>query len=261
MKCSTIENNIIGYVDGTLSATDKQQFELHVKTCDACKKIVEETQQLLNTMDCVEPAQPSEKVREGFMEFLEEEKALQKTVRTLPASTHVSWKTAFQVAASVVLLMAGYMMGTYFSSAKNTTEISRLEQQKDQLKTEMTLALMENRSASKRIQAVNFSEEMEQLDSALLQAIIDRMQLDANVNVRLTAAEALSRFSDNIAVRDAFIEVLENEKNPEIQIAVIQFLVQAKDKRAIRPMKELLNEPEVPIFVKNQLDKGVQQLL
>src|SRR5690606_37480950 len=140
-------------------------------------------------------------------------------------------------------------------------QITQLTEQSQELKTEMTLAMLDNRSASKRIQAVSYSEEINMPDNKILVAIIGRLHKDDNVNVRLAAAEALSRFQKNLLVKDAFIEALETEENPDVQIAVIQFLTYVKEKRSVAPMKKLLNQPEVPGYVKLQVNKGIAQIL
>jgi len=125
----------------------------------------------------------------------------------------------------------------------------------------MTLAMLDNRSASKRIQAVNYTEDIKMPDNQVLEAIIGRLQKDDNINVRLAAAGSLSRFQENQLVKDAFITTLETEENPEVQIAIIQFLVHVKEERSVKPMKKLLNQPEVPQYVKYQVNQGLAQIL
>lgn len=260
MKCNEVENKIEDYLEGSLSAEEKTAFEQHLSGCDACKLAVKQTEALLATIRKVTPEVPDEKLKYSFEHMLQTEKQLVAQKKE-PKVIALSWKTAFQVAASVLLLIAGYMFGESQAKQKADTQITYLEQQSEDLKTEMTLAMLDNRSASKRIQAVSYSEEMKQPDVKVLEAIISRMHNDENVNVRLTAAEALGRFKDNTLVKDAFIKALTQERNPDVQIAVIEFLAQAQDKRAVEPMQKLLQEPEVPGFVKQQATNGLTQML
>ena len=60
------------------------------------------------------------------------------------------------------------------------------------------------------------------MNNNLLTAII----YDENDNVRMTAFEALVNFTSSEIVKTTFIEALEQEQNPSIQVAIIQALVQ-----------------------------------
>ncbi|MEL6809796.1 MAG: HEAT repeat domain-containing protein [Bacteroidota bacterium] len=136
-----------------------------------------------------------------------------------------------------------------------------MQQETVALKQSMMLAMLDNRSVSKRIQAVSYSEDISTPDEEVLEALIDRLHFDGSVNVRLAAAEALSKYSENEKVKNAFIKSLTNEKNPNIQITVIQFLVDIQDKRALAPMQQLLEQTETPDYVKEQVSAGLQQLI
>ena len=51
----------------------------------------------------------------------------------------------------------------------------------------------------------------------ILKALIERMQYDSNSNVRSSAVEALSKFTDYELVRTSLIEALTAEKDSSIQ--------------------------------------------
>lgn len=262
MSCRENESKIIEYVDGSLSLEASQELEKHIATCESCENTLKETSVFLEKLNTVELALPGDKVRSSFLEMLEEEKKLlEPKIRELKTDPSLSWKTAFQIAASLLLLVGGYLWGSHMKNQEVTQQISLLNQEARILKQDMTLALLDNQSASKRIKAVNYTEEIVRPDTKILEALIDRMNYDANINVRLAAAEALSRFSNNEQVKDAFIKALTTEKNPSIQIAVIEFLVKVQDQRAKAPMQVLLEQNETPGYVKDQVNEGLISLM
>ena len=260
MKCQEIENSMMDYLEGNLPEETMQQMEEHLRGCESCKRVLQETQILLTAMENTREMKPSAGVRQGFLEALEEEKGKQGKVRSLQAGSG-GWKTAFQIAASILLVIAGYGIGTYTIGQESKGQIAQLEQETQQLKEDMLLAMIDNNSASKRIQAVSYSEDFSAPDDKVIQALIERLQFDPNVNVRLAAAEALSRYGEMEMVKDAFIYSLSNEKDPGIQIAVIEFLVDVKEERAKEPMEQLLDNEETPGFVKQQLNQGLKNLM
>ncbi len=264
MNCKDIESRVIDYIDKQLSVPEAHDVKMHIETCTHCLGVYEETLQLMKVFENEEQHLPGEHLRANFVKTLEEEKqllskhsiGLEKT-----SSSNFNWKLAFQIAASLLILFSGYYAGTYSTEKKASQQILSLKEETVQLKENMMLALLENRSASKRIQAVNFSEEMVQPDSKIIEALIDRMQYDSNVNVRLAAAEALSGYNNLEDVKKAFIEALSIEKNPSLQIAIIQFLVKTQEKRALAPMQKLLEQPDIPDYVKEQANDGIQQII
>ncbi len=260
MKCNEIEDRLIDYLDGNLSPEEQALISSHLSECSKCTMLLEQNRKLLDMMHKVPRETPPATLRVSFEQMLRDN-AGSPTASKPGRYLSVSWKTAIQVAASLLLLLTGYFMGVSHADRETDRRISQLEEQSQALKTEITLAMLNNRSASKRIQAVSYSEEMEQPDAKVLQAVINRLHYDENVNVRLAAAEALWKFRNEELVTAALIQTLETEKNPDIQIAVIGFLVEAQDKRAIEPMQKLLNEPDIPSYVKEQLNDGLTKIL
>jgi PAS domain-containing protein len=261
MHCNFFETHIIEYIEGSLSDEVQRQMEAHMKSCNSCKISHDETLVLFRDFEAVDIVTPSSELRWQFMEDLAAEKATQGKVVSLPQVQPNYWKYAFQIAASVLLLFIGFFMGSSKSTAQASEEIVALQAETLQLKEHITLALMDNSSASKRIQAVNYSEEIHQPNTKILNALIERMNNDSNVNVRLAAAEALFNYSQVELVQDAFIKALHLEKDPSLQIAMIQFLVKAQDKRALEPFQQLLDTPETPDFVKAQANLGMSQII
>ena len=56
------------------------------------------------------------------------------------------------------------------------------------------------------------------------------------------------------------IKSLETEKVPTMQIELIQILAKIQEKRALEPMKKLLNNEETPAYVKQELEYNIASL-
>lgn len=259
MKCNDVENLIIDHLENSLSEEDKKLMDLHLADCAGCRASLEQSRLLLGMIDQIPKETPPDRLRHSFEEMLEKEK--QEAAVSKPGKLiQLPWKRIMTVAAAAALLIVGSLYGTFQANRKTEDRVSLLEQQYQEMEKERTLAMLDNRSASKRIQAVSYSEEMQQPDEKVLQAIINRLHHDENVNVRLAAAEALWKFKDEELVKQALINALELETNPDVQIAIIEFLIGTREKRAVKPMQKLLNEPAVPGFVKEQVRHGLKQI-
>ena len=254
MENNHVSELIPDYLDGLLDVGTVKAVDRHLKDCPLCREELRETEILLRAMEDGElPPPPT--LRSHFLSALEREKEALGTGVGLPIPSK-GRGTAFQllkVAAGLALLLGAFYMGILAQNQKVERELALLREESLQMKQTAMLSLMENRSASKRIQGVGFVENFEWLDPEIIKALGDRLLHDENDNVRLTAFEALAKFKDSKAVKQLMIEALESERNPSIQIAIIQVLVEVQEKKAAAPMKRLLEQEGTQPFIKEQI--------
>ena len=75
-------------------------------------------------------------------------------------------------------------------------ELSQLRGQVESLRQLVALSLLQEQSASARLRGVNYSYQMTQPDREVQQALLHAVNHDTNVNVRLSAVDALAKFAD-----------------------------------------------------------------
>ncbi len=253
MEKQHVFDQIPDYLDGNLNKSAKAEFEKHIENCSDCQKELEEMKSFFNVFEEEVPT-PSDRLKANFEAALEQEKQHQGKVVQLKPESSSNWTgNVLKIAASIALLVASFQMGSLFQQRKVDESIAQLQDETTQMKQTAMLSLMENQSASKRIQGVNYIEEFEQPDEAIIQALANRLLYDENDNVRMTAFEALIKFTSSESVKTTFIEALEKEKNPSIQVAIIQALVQIQEKKAAEPMKKLLEKDDTQPFIKDQI--------
>jgi len=265
MNEENIADLIPDYLDGKLNNDQKIIVETHLKKSKSFATEVEEYKLLLTAVKQEKVEAPSSKLKEGFLELLEEEKNNSVKVVAINQPTSKSnnnWlKSIMKIAASIAILAIAFASGRYFQSEKANLTIASIENESLQLKQTAMISLMENQSASKRIQGVQFIQDFKNPDEAIINALTDRMLHDENINVRLTAVEALSNFSNTELVKVAFIRALETEKDPSVQISLIQNMVKTQEKKALEPMKKLLEQEDTQPFVKDEINQVLSEII
>ena len=263
MNCKKCHTLLVDYLDKNLDEASLKEMQLQLQQCDSCKKALEEMEFLFDAIDKIPSEVPDESMSHNFKLMLQNEKLQQKTASIIPLSTRKKtiWKRTLQFAASFALLFAGYFYATFQYKNAQLEKFTILEQEFLEMKTEMTVALMEHQSASKRIQAVNYTQEFKTVDDDILKALINKLHHDNRINVRLAAATALSKFSDSQIVRSALIKALETAQNPSLQIELIQILGDIKEKNAVPVMERLLEAQEVPVYVKEEIQTELKQFI
>ena len=253
MEKNHVFDQIPDYLDGNLNKSEERAFETHINSCGECQKEMDEMKTFFNAFE-EDIATPSDRLKSKFESALEQEKLNQGKVVQLETKPSSNWTgNVLKIAARIALLVAAFQMGSIFQQRKVNEDIAQLQDETNQMKQTAMLSLMENQSASKRIQGVNYIDEFEQPDKAIIQALSNRLLYDDNDNVRMTAFEALAKFTSSEMVKTTFIEALEQEKNPSIQVSIIQALVQIQEKKAAEPMKKLLEKEDTQPFIKEQI--------
>lgn len=246
------------YLDNLLNETQKKNVEAHLKNCVACTKELKELKNLFQAFVKEAAEVPSDNLRINFLEQLELEKqrnSIVVSMNTTSAQRKTNWTNNFlKIAASVALLIGAYFFGKQQQEQISGQEIALLSDETQAFKQTAMLSLMGNKSASKRIQGVNFIEEFSKPDEAIVRALVDRMLNDENTNVRRTAVEVLSEFTTSETVKNSFISALKTEKDPGIQITIIQVLGKMQEKKAAASMQYLLEQDDTQPYVKEELE-------
>ncbi len=263
MKCKHIEDQLIDYIDQNLDEEISQKIETHLLSCTNCSDALHQLQTIFEVINTEPIEKPRTDMRINFDQMLQREKAILKDskVVSIRKKDNISWKSILQIAATIALVLCGYFYGKFQNTASFSQEMAILKEEKQQMKQVMTISLIENESASKRLQAVNYAEEFEKPGNDILNALINKMNYDDHINVRLAAAEALAKFSDSEMVRKALINALDTEQDPGMQLELIQILVSIQEKRAIPSMEKLLKQDATPNYVKDQVKIGLPNLI
>ena len=216
--------------------------------------------------------EPSASMRASFNAILKNYKdeiaihktALQRLFDQIQQLWHL--QPRLQLAYSFILLLTGLAAGYFLSrpvQAEWATrqQINTLSSQVQEMKQTMMVSLLENPSASERIRAVNFTNEINKADKQIISALLTTLNNDPNVNVRLVTLEALVKFSHEPAVREGLIESIMQQESPMMQSAIADVMVKLQEKRSVKPLQELLNRKDLNETVKTKIKESIHQLI
>ena len=260
MECEKIQNKLVDYLENNLPEQEILETKAHINSCKSCEIALQEMQTFLAAIPINKIEQPSQNLRTNFEQMLAEEKQLlhTKVVKLKPST---NWKSYLQIAASIALIVSAFFLGKTQQSQQFDAQVVELKNETLASKQSTILALMDNQSASKRIQGVQYVEEFSNLDPEIIEALVKRMLKDENTNVRLTAVNALQGFIASEVVKEGYIKALGTEKDPSIQITIIQLLVKIQEKKAYKPMQQLLEQEETQPFVKEEIKTALSTII
>ena len=265
-NCKKIELLLIDFVDKTLNPEETLFVKTHLESCKSCSEEVDRLVILFEEMNKIPKEIPDQLLRQNFETMLknEKQKVVSAGLAMAKPELRIRWfySTFGQIAAGFALLITGIVLGLLISS--NHPGLSQTEDLKKEItamKDMLILTKLDQPSASQRIMAANYLEEMTAPDKKILEALINTMNTDNNSNVRMAAVNALSKFKEQQLVKDALVETLSLQTDPIIQISLINILVEIQDKRAVDKMKELLEKNSTNESVKKLAEKGILTLV
>src|ERR1043166_1684508 len=215
MMCERIREQIPEVLAGRLDAAAREKLIDHLETCAACRADVAELGVVWRGLEAMAEPEPSPQMRARFLETLHAyEEGFQEAQRKQTYSApKANWwaalwpaQPAWGAAFAVLLLAIGGLGGRYLLSPRGAesganNELAQLRGQVESLRQLVALSLLQEQSASARLRGVNYSFQMTQPDREVQQALLHAVNHDTNVNVRLSAVDALAKFASNVEVR------------------------------------------------------------
>ncbi len=269
MECNEVQSLLVEYLDNALDADTRKEVDRHLLTCERCSADLAELKILLQAMADAKPALPGPALRENFQGMLQSELnrlAAGKNINEEPRKKAIvlKWSSPLlKVAASVAILILGILIGSKIKFGRDNDSIAQitdLRKEVKEMKEALMFTMLDEESASQRIKAVSYAEEITNPNQKVINALTSTLNYDKNVNVRLAAVYSLARFSDDQAVRDSMVASLSRQTEPIIQIVLINILAEKRETKAIKPIQEIISNQKTMKEVKDIARKGLRLL-
>jgi hypothetical protein len=238
-----------------LSNSEEKDFAEHLSSCEACRREASRIRALWQSLDLLPLDEPSGKMRERFHEMLGAYRQGQASVE-LPKIRYF-----WQLAAAAALVAVGIGIGFGIRGGRQPSgEVSQLREEVASMRQLVALSLLQQQSASERLRGVSWAYQAEPSNRQVLRALVTAVNHDTNVNVRLAAVDALRRFAASPETRRAVVEALPSQTTPLVQVALIDLLVDFKERDAAGVLKKLAANREANDGVRQQAQWALEKL-
>ncbi|WP_338874073.1 HEAT repeat domain-containing protein [Spirosoma sp. SC4-14] len=272
MNCENANEQFTEWLSNQLPDAERLELEAHLESCPDCQREAKTMEQLWLRMDSLAAPEPSKQMRVQFEAMLgayketiqtEQENGLKSLLTKL--RTFFISQPALRLAYGLLLMGAGALMGYWFTSQNSSTvayqqQIDTLSSQVQEMRQMMLLSLIDNPSASERLRAVSYTDEISQANNRVVDALLATLNNDPNVNVRLVTLEALARLANEPKVREGLVQSLVRQDSPLVQVALADVMVQLQEKRSIKPLQQMLRQEHLNDLVKNKIQETIKAL-
>jgi hypothetical protein len=257
MKCEEAKTMLADYWGQTLRGAEELELEAHFADCVACREETSRLEALWKGLSGLPPEEPDSKLRGRFYETLG---AYRMGAESRGAGKWWPASPAWQIAAGFALLAIGLAGGYGLRPDKTGQQVEELRQEVTGMRQMVALSLLQQQSASERLRGISFAYRSEPSDTEMLSALVAAINDDANVNVRLAAVDALHTFSGSPVTRQAVLEALPKQNTPLVQVALIDFLVEFKERQASGELRRLAVDDSVNAGVKQRALWALERL-
>ncbi len=243
------------------SLPDQQEIELerHLGSCESCRTEADRLEGLWRNLASLPAEEPGPDMRGRFYETLA---AYRDGAATAKTSAKVPSRLLWQIAAGVALVVAGggagYIMRA--SQSTGTSELAQLRGEVSGMRQLVALSLLQQQSASERLRGVSWAYRVESSDTEVLSALVSAVNHDPNINVRLAAVDALHPFGASPTTRDAVLQSLPQQNAPIVQVALIDLLVDLKERDALKELERMASDASIDSDVRQRAQWALEKL-
>jgi len=273
MKCGYDKEQLTRLLHGELPEDERIGIETHLEHCNECRREWEGLLALWGMLDEVEVPQPSGDAQIRFDAMLDSYKGSVRSGNDAGAGLWSRLRElfrghpAFAVGYSVLLVLAGLAFGYGLhrsspagDSVSNSKELAALTEQIGEMREMMMKSLLQNPSASERMRGVSYTSEIRTVNKDVIEALLTTLNNDANINVRLMTLEALTHYANNPAVREGLVQSILQQESPLLQTALAEVMLKLQEKRAIHPLKKLLQQKDLNEMVRTRIQETIIRL-
>jgi hypothetical protein len=266
MSCERIREQIPECLAGHLDKAARERLVEHMEGCAGCRAEVAELNAVWRAMESLNNEKsetPDPIAKAQFMQVLDAYRAGLGVASDPAQRSAKPWivRPVWQAAMAAGLLIAGIFAGRYVAQPRlEAPEVAQLKGQVESLRQLVALSMLQQQSPSARLRGVSYSEEMTQPDRQVQQALLSAVNHDSNVNVRLSAVDALQKYAGDPEVARAMADAILVQDSPLVQVALIDMLVQLKARTTAPAMARLAMDKQIDEAVRQRAQSAVEKM-
>jgi len=258
---------VLDFLDGNLDLLKLGILEHELEVMGYGLDNLEELKTLVKTMEEIEIPSPSSEMSDRFYQMLEAEIDESKLASTKGSILSYLNNVLTQFLTSklsygLIMLIFGWMIGFWIvPNTSVSNQMSQMNTEIQQMKELVMFSMLDQPMASERLQAMKMISPSPVDNDKIIASLLDALNKDSDVNVRMAAVEALLAFANLDRVKDGLKESVLKQNSPLVQLTLVDGLVAINDKAAIPIFESLISSNDVHQAVKDRSREGITKLI
>lgn len=261
---------VLEYLEGSLNREKLDRFRRLISDGEIDVNELHEMEMLYNRMESADEPDPGPALKSRFYTMLERE-MLEREIQNERRSAFeqlVGWfrrqdsSYGLKISYSAGIFLVGVLFGVLFTQDSSRDEqIDNLTSEVSEVREMMMITLLENSSPFDRLKAVNISQEISTADDRVIGALLQTLNNDTNVNVRIAAVNALVGHGTNPLARSGLIESIAGQSSPGVQITLADAMLALQERQSVGEFEKLLERNGLDDNVRYKIENTIVALL
>ena len=230
----------------------KEDLERIVARNPECEQKLRDAYMLWLEMGQLEVPPVPEGAQTRFLTMLDEFEEGQRTAgpgsgKRVRLLTTLKWAAIFIIGVSV-----GVFVSNRSGSNSESTVVS--------MEGKLSKSLDTERSATEKLRTLQTIKSDSDPEEYVYEALYKTILNDPNINVRLSAVEAMLHFSDKPKVRTLLIRALTSQDSPIVQLSLAEVIIKLQENESMDEIRKLLNSDQLHLEVRMHLEETLSQI-
>jgi hypothetical protein len=259
MMCSHAKELMAAGWQREMNSAEQAALQQHLESCAECSAEMAALGGLWERLADLPAPEPSQALDARWQSTLETLITANKPVlRTWSFADLWPRSLIWSAAVALACLLIGILVGANLPRRNN--EIAKLREEVADTREMVALSLLQQQSATERLRGVDYTGRLQTMEPEVITALTQAVAHDSSVNVRLAAIDALGKSSRLPGVLQSLRQSLTRQDSPMVQAALIDYLVDARDRQAIGTLRQLAAQPDLNPAVLGRAHFALRQL-
>lgn len=259
MEQERIDELIVKYNEGQADPAELKLIEQLIEAGKIELSQLKELSLIEEQVLKLETPLPSTELDDNFYQML---KTMKNKNKGFSWSSFFTWpevapKLVFASVALILGFLGGYLL---FPSPSSNNEVKELRSEVLEMKEMMMLSLLERESATERLKAVSLTNEMSSVSDKVTNALLQTLNNDENINVRLEALEALKPFVRDSKIRSELVRSIARQESPLVQVALAELMVELQEKSSVKEFQKIIKSERTPQEIKKRIEESIKTM-
>lgn len=267
-----------GYFDGSLDELSRKQLDDYMRSGEMDPTHLKQLKRLFDDLGHLPQPEPPPRMRLHFQKILQKEiskqhphpSGLDSSDYEKPASETsseyarnnpskhtsgiltTSWllplanrTLAHPLSRMAAIFLIGVLLGTMLAAPpEHREQVHQLATEVHHLREMIMITLLDHNRASERLRAVQIGMELPAPHGRIIEALLQTLNYDENINVRLAAIDALIHHAAHPEVRKGLVQSISIQKSPMVQVALADAMLAMRESSAAIEFEKLMNKQE-----------------
>ena len=262
MNCEQASEFLAEYWDSVLDEIPRRELETHLAVCVSCRNEAVRLKTFWLSLGAIPDELPSTAARGRFDALLSDYRRATRASR-IDIFLDNWWprRPLTQIACALATLVVGLILGHAVTvDVERSREVARLQEEVTSTRQLVALSMLRQQSASERLKGVDFSEQIPRPEPQVVHALLETVNYDDAVDVRLAAVDALRRLTKESQVRSQMAAALNRQDSPLVQIALVDALADSRAPEVLSAIRRIASLQSINPAVRSHAQAVVERM-